>query len=257
MNTVASSHRAFSLVELSIVLVILGLLTGGVLTGQSLIRAAELRSVTTDFQRYSSAIQAFRDKYFALPGDMTNATMFWGKDNTNCSGNTGTAATPGTCNGDGNGQIDAWSEMYRAWQQLANAGLVEGSYTGFLTSASAVVPPVIGGTVPKSKISSTYWQLLWFSQYSGTNSEFGYSDLADVKKNTLIFSGTNASSWVSTAVIRPEEAWNIDTKMDDGRPAFGLVRGSPAGGCTSGTTSAATYVLTTTTQICSVAFILQ
>ena len=49
-------RSAFSLVELSIVLVILGLLTGGILTGQSLIRAAELRSVTSQMQQYRVAV---------------------------------------------------------------------------------------------------------------------------------------------------------------------------------------------------------
>lgn len=96
-------RHGFSLVELSIVLVILGLLVGGVLTGQSLIRAAELRSVSTEFAKYQAAVNTFRDKYFALPGDMNNATSFWGKDNVACAAHTGTAATPGTCNGDGNG----------------------------------------------------------------------------------------------------------------------------------------------------------
>ena len=75
-NQKTSHISAFSLVELSIVLVILGLLVGGVLSGQSLIRAAELRSVTTEYSRYTTAISSFRDKYFALPGDMSNATSF-------------------------------------------------------------------------------------------------------------------------------------------------------------------------------------
>ena len=70
--------QGFSLVELSIVLVILGLLTGGILAGQSLIRASELRAATAEYQRYATSIQSFRDKYMALPGDMTNATRFWG-----------------------------------------------------------------------------------------------------------------------------------------------------------------------------------
>ena len=55
--------RGFSLVELSIVLVILGLLTGGILTGQTLIRAAELRSVTTEFQRFQAATNAAQRHY--------------------------------------------------------------------------------------------------------------------------------------------------------------------------------------------------
>ena len=151
MNTPPLFLRAFSLVELSIVLVILGLLVGGVLAGQSLIRAAELRTIVSEYQRYVAATLSFRDKYFAIPGDMTNATAFWGKDNTNCSGNTGTAATPGTCNGDGSGTVP-WNstEMPRYWQQLALAGMVEGSYTG---TGGAINGEVVPGTnSPRSRI---------------------------------------------------------------------------------------------------------
>ena len=132
--------NAFSLVELSIVLVILGLLVGGVLSGQSLIRASELRSASTQFAQYRAAAYTFRDKYFALPGDMPNATAFW-----QSAGGTGadatciaaqTSATP-ACNGNGDGLISgggsepvAHGERFMAWKHLANAGLVEGSYTG-------------------------------------------------------------------------------------------------------------------------------
>ena len=70
-------QQGFSLVELSIVLVILGLLVGGILSGQSLIRASELRSVTTEYQTYVTSLGTFRDRYFALPGDLSNAASFW------------------------------------------------------------------------------------------------------------------------------------------------------------------------------------
>jgi prepilin-type N-terminal cleavage/methylation domain-containing protein len=100
LNAPPLKRNGFSLVELSIVLVILGLLVGGVLSGQNLIRASELRKYITLQNQYRTAISAFRDKYFALPGDMTNATAFWSaKAAANCTNNSGAAvvAATGTC----------------------------------------------------------------------------------------------------------------------------------------------------------------
>lgn len=130
-------HKGFTLIELSIVLVILGLLVGGILAGKSLIRASELRSVSNDISKVQIAVAAFRDRYFAFPGEMTNATSFWGKDAINCNSHTGTAATPGTCNGDGNGSWGNGSqwEQFTAWQHMAYAGLWPGSWPGIASIA--------------------------------------------------------------------------------------------------------------------------
>ncbi|PZP85253.1 MAG: hypothetical protein DI582_06390 [Azospirillum brasilense] len=120
--------NGFSLVELSIVLVILGLLTGGILGGQALIRAAELRSVTSEYTRWVTATQTFRDKYFALPGDMSNATAFWGtQDPTPATCATTPSSSALTCNGSGDGLINPTSspgsnELFRFWQHLAMPG---------------------------------------------------------------------------------------------------------------------------------------
>ncbi len=157
-------RHGFSLVELSIVLVILGLLVGGVLTGQSLIRAAELRSVTTEFTKYQAAVNTFRDKYFQLPGDMNNATSFWGAAHATpatCLTTVGIGTQ--TCNGDGGGNFLGAStaansrvESFMFWQHLANSGLIEGSYNGMAGSASAL--HAMGGVnVPRAKLSSAVW----------------------------------------------------------------------------------------------------
>ena len=69
-----SSNRAFTLIELSIVLVVVALIIGGVLVGQDLIRAAGVRSQITQIEKYQTAANTFRGKYGALPGDMNAAT---------------------------------------------------------------------------------------------------------------------------------------------------------------------------------------
>jgi prepilin-type N-terminal cleavage/methylation domain-containing protein len=63
-------EEGFTLVELSIVLVIIGLIIGGVLVGQDMIKAAEIRSTVSQIQSYDTAANTFRDKYEYVPGDV-------------------------------------------------------------------------------------------------------------------------------------------------------------------------------------------
>lgn len=223
----SSARSAFSLVELAIVLVILGLLAGGVLSGQSLIRAAQLRSVSTDISRFNTAISSFRDKYFALPGDLANATSFWGKDDTNCTGDAGTAKIPGTCNGDGNGVLaggsgqGATAEIFQFWKQLALAGLIEGTYSGLSNPGSSSGRSAKPGyNVPVSKLGPNIGYAVenWGVQTGGVTWAGSYG-------NAYIFGGAVAGCCpTEITVLKPEEAWNIDSKLDDGKPAQGFVR---------------------------------
>ena len=249
--------RGFSLVELSIVLVILGLLTGGILAGQSLIRAAELRSVSNDYTRLVTAVGTFRDKYFALPGDMTNATKFWGAadaDPATCR----TSTNPGTCNGNGNGKIASISlgsdEHFRSWQHLANAGLIEGSYTGVTGTSHPNEHVLPGVNAPRSRINNAAF---------GWNGSLGVvTNPADTHyfvgnySNPLQF-GTSAPASYGPA-IKPEEAWNIDTKLDDGLPHQGSVRSLKNASTINPGCAAASnveYALTATGTLCSLTLI--
>lgn len=216
-------QRGFSLVELSIVLVILGLLTGGILAGQSLIRAAELRSISTQYAQYRSAAYSFRDKYFALPGDMANATAFW----TSAGGNGGNAAcmaaqttTQATCNGTGDGIItglpdDAWAERFLAWKHLANAGLVEGSYTGKTNGAVNSYTALAGTNVPPAKVGNGFFDF----SYAYANPTLLHAQ-SNTNRNTI---NMYATQGLAFGAIMPEEAWNVDTKLDDGSPYRGML----------------------------------
>ena len=237
--------QGFSLVELSIVLVILGLLIGGVLTGQNLIKAAELRAISEEYKNYQTAVNIFKDKYFGLPGDITNATLFWGKDNANCAAHTGTASVPGTCNGNADGLL---GEHFRFWQQLAMAGLIEGNYSG---TGNAGVDHVLGTNCPRSKMSNAGWGAIHRTFSAGL---FTYPAV-----NTLQFGGQTVTGTNYGTVLRPEEAWNIDTKMDDGIAGSGKLISLYSSGtsCTtaSGDTDyAAAYLLTTKTVTCALVF---
>src|SRR3984885_348580 len=73
-TTAKEKEKGFTLIELSIVLVIIGLIVGGVLVGQDLIRAAQVRATVTQIEKYNSAVNTFRGKYGALPGDLNAGT---------------------------------------------------------------------------------------------------------------------------------------------------------------------------------------
>lgn len=219
-----SKRGAFSLVELSIVLVILGLLTGGILTGQSLIRAAELRSITTDFNNYQTALMTFRDKYFAVPGDMNNAEAFWGQeDPVAATCRAAASATQATCNGDGDGLVEllastgASFEVYRAWQHLANAGLINGQFQGNPGSAGSWDSDP-GRNIPASKVSNGGYNLL--SITTGT-----YAALLKLPNANYLSLGldTGGNSASVSAFISAEEMWNLDQKIDDGLPGQGTL----------------------------------
>ena len=254
-------NRAFSLVELSIVLVILGLLTGGILAGQSLIRAAELRSVSTQFNQYMAATQTFRDKYMALPGDMTNATRFWGAAHATPATCRTTASTSAlTCDGNGDGNIidngTTSNESYRFWQQLANAGLIEGSYSGITQGTNAYSSTTANS--PVGKLGNSLWFMWWWpAPYTGQTGTFDGN-----YANFMQIGGSATNAHPIRSIFKPEEAWNIDTKMDDGKPGIGKVviyaeSGTSACSTTvgnNGATLSADYLLTGTSAACTLLF---
>lgn len=227
--TKLSGKGAFSLVELSIVLVILGLLTGGILSGQSLIRAAELRGVTTEYQRYLAAIHTFRDKYLTVPGDFKDATKFWGRqvNAAHCATNSGAAVgSPGTCDGNGGGTMTNASgasvsgEEFQFWRQLALAGLIEGTFDG-IAGTNVGTDAVIGTNVPRSKLGNAGWSVSTWGAPSGNTNAY-YGDYGSYFLFGAKLSGNNVTL---APILRPEEAWNIDTKLDDGKPAYGRIMG--------------------------------
>lgn len=229
-------HRhAFSLVEMSLVLVILGLLTGGVLMGQNLIRNSELQTIATDFSRYQQAALAFQEQYLALPGDLNNATDYWGVASGGCA-TPGTASGTGTqtCNGNGNGYAgmiatatlpaEPW-ERYRFWQHLSISGIFPGSFSGTQGPLGAE-DDVAGDNVPSAKLNNSTWTITSNPDYStmGVGTQANHFS---AYKGALIFSiGGDSSAGAGSqtvAILKPDEAWNIDKKLDDGRPGTGSV----------------------------------
>jgi len=114
-------QSGFTLVEIAIVLVIIGLLVGGVLKGREMITNAKIKRIENDFSGVSAAIFAYQDRYGVLPGDdPAAATRFSG-------------TWRGSDNGNGNGNISGgWSsvnngnESRKIWKHLRGSGLIAG-----------------------------------------------------------------------------------------------------------------------------------
>ena len=111
-------QRGFTLVELSIVLVIIGILLAGILKGQAMIKQAKIKRVKSDIDSIVAAVYNYQDRYGFFPGDDPNNRS----SDLNATGCTG---------GDGDGLFDTDKQDERicAWQELIGAGFMSGDPT--------------------------------------------------------------------------------------------------------------------------------
>jgi prepilin-type N-terminal cleavage/methylation domain-containing protein len=231
------SQRAFSLVELAIVLVIIGLLFGGVLAGRSLIKAAGLRGTIAQYNDIYTAMTNFHDRYAGLPGDITNAAGFWPGLATNGNGD-GTISAAGTCplsekgNDPDCGAFDG--ERPQFFKQLSLAGML-GGYDGSTVLGKGY--PAIKAFPGQGMFISGPWVTPlasnMFAENYATDKLYLYmgvclvSDFPDV-----VVSGT----FNDCGIFPPQDAYNIDMKIDDGLPLSGKMIGeSYSQQCVSGT----------------------
>ncbi len=215
-------QQGFTLIEIAIVLVIIGLLLGGVLKGQELIQNARVRNVIAQQDGIKAAYFGFQDRYRGVPGDYLAASA---------AANIPGAGTTG-CGGDGNGLIIAsssgsTSEDICAWYHLSKAGFITGNYAGTGNSATSSNSPLnpFGGLL----------QIVWDGTFSG----------AGTSKVTNIKTGSNIPATVLA---------EVDRKVDDGTPEAGTFRFSTFGSSTSAScltgSSPSTWSIDTTATVC-------
>ena len=217
-------QRAFTLLEMAIAVLVIGVLLGSVMAGKHFLRVAELRAVMEQVSTVQHAVEEFRTKYEFLPGDYINATNIWG-DNTAICPSAAADGDPGTCNGNGDEHIQQPAgnpnEAFLMWQHLSLAGLLEGSYSG--RNVPATNGP--GFNTPYLRLESAGARATFTVFYVGV------APAADAlttvmypgEYNHVLFMGKMSGGRAIDKIITSEEAWHIDTKMDDQRPATGQI----------------------------------
>ena len=217
IQTQAMKQKGFTLVELAIVLVIIGLIVGGVLVGQDMIKAAEVRATVSQYEKYNSALNTFRGKFNGLPGDVLNAANFGLESRNGADGR-----------GDGDGLLEGCAgttdverraqgcENILFWRDLSESNMIDSSLTTATDSAAPLAiagATAIAATFPPAKIGKGNY-FLTFSQ-AGLN----YYQISAVNSVVVTTGATTL-----TVAMTPNEVFQIDSKVDDGRPNTGLAR---------------------------------
>ena len=229
-----NSRCGFTLIELSIVLVIIGLIVGGVLVGQDLIRAAGVRATISQIEKYQTAVNTFRGKYGYLPGDIKDPD----------ASNFGFAARGQYAGqGDGNGILQGVNanaansfdqdnitagESAVFWVDLSAAHLIDGTFTtASITTLPGSDVTNVDAYMPAAKMGKGMYIFVWSGGWRGCFSGNGNGDgknyfgLQDVPKLKNSGGYGNSGQPYALITLTPQEAYNFDKKTDDGLPQSG------------------------------------
>lgn len=220
------SQGGFTLVELAIVMVIIGLLMGGILKGQELIANAKVSATVSQVKGVDAAINSFFDKYNAYPGDIINPqARLPGCTDAPCTGN-GTGGVIGNARIEGGNVATSpalANEAGKMFVHLQAADLVSG-----ITPANGTV---FGGVFPTVRAGGGMWVA-----YT-TN---GLANSLPAGKHYAALAGTTGAVANGDGALNASTAAQIDRKLDDGSPNSGTVQ-TVGTNCFTGTGATAIY----------------
>jgi prepilin-type N-terminal cleavage/methylation domain-containing protein len=199
--------KGFTLLELSVVLVVIGLIAGVITIGQEMVQSAARKSLMSQVKNYSTIVNTFKLKYSKLPGDIDTASNYW----------------PGHTDGDGNRVIDQTGETKTSWQHLQAAELIPGNFP--LGTAGQYDA---GIDAPASELGSAGLALVHLNAHNALNAPPTFPFLVDRMTDRLVLVTTTddyndihtmyeEAAAVNGSIILPvEHIRSIDMKIDDG-----------------------------------------
>jgi prepilin-type N-terminal cleavage/methylation domain-containing protein len=209
----------FTLIELSIVLVIIGLIVGGVLVGQDLIKAAELRATIGQLEKYDAAVNTFRGKYNALPGDMNSAASFgFVTASGNGDGLIGTDPAAGQTAGAVDDGTEFALESAAFFSHMADANLISEAINAYAGTGTTKTTGYVAADIDEA---ANFMPV----------SKLGRGTLVAVRGaagQNFFFIGVPAvengvATYADGSQIPVIDAFQIDSKLDDGNPSIGRV----------------------------------
>lgn len=231
-------RTGFTLIEISIVLVIIGLIVGGILTGSDLIKQSQIRATISQIASYNSAAYTFKTKYSNyLPGDIPEpaASGFGfsarGTDKGEGDGD-GFLSGTSTATADNNwGSVQATGETPMFWADLSRAGLIPETFSTAqpnVKPTSTITTAQIANYLPKAKMGGNNYVYVYSLQVPSSAVAGGFIS-SPILKNVNYFGFSvisEISQWgvtTANAGLTVTEAYNIDQKYDDGLPASGSI----------------------------------
>ena len=245
------AEKGFTLIELSIVIVIIGLIVAGVVGGEALVKQAKIRAQIAQLNKYKISYNSFKLGYNAIPGDMRNASDYWPFQN----------------DGNGDGRISTNAnaaytdtENRRFFQHLSAAGLVNANYENTWQ---------LGVGFPSLKINANKGMLATNTAITALppNSRHQVSSLQGFSykvalslEYSIVLSGHPSFFNDYNGTASPRVYYSIDNKIDDGNPVEGIFKSlrvfnSIHGNCLTGVDG--DYLVTNDEPSCIASYMLE
>ncbi|RYE20249.1 MAG: type II secretion system protein [Sphingobacteriaceae bacterium] len=236
-------EKAFTLIELAIVIAIIGFILASLIASKKLIYKAKLDGIISDINKIKDAVNQFETKYGTLPGDLAIADQI---------------LLGATASVNGNGIIDSSAEALQFWYHLKLAGLLTYNFDGASANKYVAATYTNSGGIMAGSFNNSAYNVLIYNTTSKMYNDLGNNVIGSNLTNSKIIINLSfsPSSSYKTEILTPQDALYIDKKLDDGNPETGIIRSANGISISSPCVTSSQYNLSTSTPACYLQFLI-